>query len=215
MARRNAEVPKERRMEFRIGINLGDIIVEADDIFGDGVNVAARLEALAEPGGICVAGWCATSRDKLDVSSRTWASSGSRTSPGRYAPTASSEADSAHTSPTRRSPQRRGPSPTGRQSLCCRSTIDGRRRAGVLLRRHHRGHHHGAVEMALFSGHRPQFHLRLQGRVRRSEAGRRELGVRYVLEGSVRKPGRRVRISCQLFDAADGANSGPSATTAT
>jgi adenylate cyclase len=54
MAERNAEVPATQRIEFRIGINLGDIIVEADDIFGDGVNVAARLEALAEPGGICV-----------------------------------------------------------------------------------------------------------------------------------------------------------------
>src|SRR6201993_1826328 len=53
MAGRNADVPMERRIEFRIGINLGDVIVEEHDIFGDGVNVAARLEALAEPGGIC------------------------------------------------------------------------------------------------------------------------------------------------------------------
>jgi adenylate cyclase len=44
----------ERRIELRVGINLGDVIVEEDDIFGDGVNVAARLKALAEPGGICV-----------------------------------------------------------------------------------------------------------------------------------------------------------------
>jgi adenylate cyclase len=54
MAARNSEVPTERRIEFRIGINLGDVIVEDGDIFGDGVNVAARLEALAEPGGICI-----------------------------------------------------------------------------------------------------------------------------------------------------------------
>src|ERR1700731_3184554 len=54
MAERNADVLTEERIEFRIGINLGDVIVEAGDIFGDGVNVAARLEALAEPGGICV-----------------------------------------------------------------------------------------------------------------------------------------------------------------
>ena len=54
MAERNAGTPAEKRIEFRVGINLGDVIAERDDIFGDGVNVAARLEALAEPGGICV-----------------------------------------------------------------------------------------------------------------------------------------------------------------
>src|SRR5882672_3830537 len=56
MAERNAAIPPEHRIEFRIGINLGDVISEGDDIFGDGVNIAARLEALAEPGGICVSG---------------------------------------------------------------------------------------------------------------------------------------------------------------
>ena len=54
MAERNASTPSEKRIEFRIGVNLGDVIAEDHDIFGDGVNVAARLEALAEPGGICV-----------------------------------------------------------------------------------------------------------------------------------------------------------------
>src|SRR6516162_2638524 len=48
------EVPEEQRIRFRIGVNVGDVIIEAQDIFGDGVNIAARLEALAEPGGICV-----------------------------------------------------------------------------------------------------------------------------------------------------------------
>jgi adenylate cyclase len=51
---RNAGVPKERRIEFRIGVNLGDVIVAPDDIYGHGVNVAARLEGLAPPGGICI-----------------------------------------------------------------------------------------------------------------------------------------------------------------
>jgi adenylate cyclase len=54
MAERNAEVPEALRIEFRMGINLGDIIKDGRDIYGDGVNIAARLEALAEPGGICV-----------------------------------------------------------------------------------------------------------------------------------------------------------------
>ena len=53
---RNADIHDNRRMEFRIGINLGDVIEEGGKIYGDGVNVAARLESLAEPGGICISG---------------------------------------------------------------------------------------------------------------------------------------------------------------
>ncbi len=53
---RNAELPEERRMRFRIGVNLGDVMADGDGLFGDGVNIAARLEDLAEPGGICVSG---------------------------------------------------------------------------------------------------------------------------------------------------------------
>jgi len=54
MAERNVDVAPEQRIEFRIGIHLGDIIIDDDDIFGDGVNIAARLEGIAEPGGVCV-----------------------------------------------------------------------------------------------------------------------------------------------------------------
>ena len=56
MAERNARLPEDQRIELRLGINVGDIIIDGDDIYGDGVNIAARLEALAEPGGICVSG---------------------------------------------------------------------------------------------------------------------------------------------------------------
>ena len=87
MAGATPPLPPERRIAFRIGINLGDIIIEDDDIFGDGVNVAARLEGLAEPGGICVT---ARVRDHVAQTasispSRTWASRRSRTSRGRSA----------------------------------------------------------------------------------------------------------------------------------
>src|SRR5712691_11917898 len=52
----NSDLPPERRMEFRIGVNLGDVIVDGEQLYGDGINVAARLESLAEPAGLCVSG---------------------------------------------------------------------------------------------------------------------------------------------------------------
>ena len=68
MRERNADVPVDRRIEFRIGVNLGDVIVQDDDLYGDGVNVAARLEGLAEPGGIWISGSAFEQvRDKLSV----------------------------------------------------------------------------------------------------------------------------------------------------
>src|ERR1700694_1289986 len=54
MATQNTDVPQDQRIEFRIGIHLGDIIIDDNDIFGDGVNIAARLEGIAEPGGVCI-----------------------------------------------------------------------------------------------------------------------------------------------------------------
>jgi class 3 adenylate cyclase len=88
MAESNTLLPADKRIELRIGINMGDIVVEDGDIFGDGVNVAARLEGLAEPGGICVS---ARVREdavgKLELAFRDMASGSSRTSRGRCAPT--------------------------------------------------------------------------------------------------------------------------------
>src|SRR5271167_3083087 len=69
MLERNADIPSEKRIDFRVGINVGDVIVDGDDIYGDGVNVAARLEGLAEPGGILAAGVVRDQvRDKLSFS---------------------------------------------------------------------------------------------------------------------------------------------------
>ena len=69
MAERNRDVPTDRRLEFRIGINLGDVVFKDGDIFGDGVNVAARLEPLAAPGGIVVSAWCAIRSARASISS--------------------------------------------------------------------------------------------------------------------------------------------------
>jgi adenylate cyclase len=68
MAECNATVPSERRIEFRLGLNVGDVVIDAGYIYGDGVNVAARLEALAEPGGVCVSGRVQEdARGKIDL----------------------------------------------------------------------------------------------------------------------------------------------------
>jgi adenylate cyclase len=67
----NDPIPSERRLELRIGVNLGDVIVDGDDIFGDGVNVAARLEALAQPGTVCISQTVYDQvRNKLDLAYR-------------------------------------------------------------------------------------------------------------------------------------------------
>ena len=78
MAERNADVPDDRRMLFRIGINLGDVLIEGDDILGDGVNVAARLEGIAEPGGIYISDAAQAVASLLSRKSN-WA----KTSPGQ------------------------------------------------------------------------------------------------------------------------------------
>jgi len=68
IAEHNSGLPEDKRIEFRIGINLGDVVIDGDDIQGDGVNVAARLEGLAEPGGICIAGSVYEQvRDRIDL----------------------------------------------------------------------------------------------------------------------------------------------------
>jgi adenylate cyclase len=84
---RNADVAEDRRITLRIGINLGDVIIDGEDIYGDGVNIAARLESLAEPGGICISRAVRNQiRDKLSYTFEDLGSRASRTSPGRCAP---------------------------------------------------------------------------------------------------------------------------------
>jgi adenylate cyclase len=115
MAERNDGVPSVRRIEFRIGVNLGDVVVEDGDIFGDGVNIAARLEGLAEPGGICISEDVFRQvRGKVNVELMS-ARRASKTSQGRFAPTASPGDE-------RRKSPRPCRSQTSRRSRYCRFT---------------------------------------------------------------------------------------------
>ena len=84
LGRRNTAWAEDRRLEFRIGIHLGDVMVEGDDIFGDGVNIAARLQEMGEPGGICVSGTVHDSvRSKLGFAYEAAGEQSLKTSPSR------------------------------------------------------------------------------------------------------------------------------------
>ena len=74
MIERNAAIPEDRRIEFRIGINVGDIIIDGGDIYGDGVNVAARVETLARPGGICLSDNASNRSRGSSLDVRIWVS---------------------------------------------------------------------------------------------------------------------------------------------
>ena len=119
MAERNATAPADKRIEFRIGINVGDVVVEDDDILGDGVNVAARLEGLAEPGGICVSARVqedAAGRLDLtfeDIGEQTLKNIARRVRVYRARSIAAAKAPLRLLHPSHRSPQ-------SRPSRCCR-----------------------------------------------------------------------------------------------
>src|SRR5438445_1719994 len=206
MAARNSEVPTERRIEFRIGINLGDVIVEDGDIFGDGVNVAARLEALAEPGGICVS---RVVRDQLrDKLPYQFADLGERsvkniTRPVRvYAlrPEAIAELLASSVPPAVSISQ---PAVAPRLSIVVLpfTNLSGDREQQYFA--------DGITEdlttdlsrlADMFVISRNTALTYRNKSVGTKHIGR-ELGVRYVLEGSVRRSGNQVRINAQLIDA--------------
>jgi len=88
MVDRNAVVPEDKRITFRMGVNLGDVIADGGDIYGDGVNIAARLEALAEPGGVCnlTDGTRPYRRTGSPIPSRTSGNRASKTLRSRFTP---------------------------------------------------------------------------------------------------------------------------------
>ncbi|MGY3288035.1 adenylate/guanylate cyclase domain-containing protein [Bradyrhizobium sp. LM2.9] len=201
MAERNSDVPANNRIEFRIGINVGDVIQDNGDIFGDGVNVAARLEAIAEPGGICVSDDAHRQlRDKLDV---VFDDAGEQNLKNIGRPVRVfrvRDLAAANQRPTLALPDKPSIAVLSFQNL----SADPEQEYFA----------DGVVEditMAL-SALRWLFVIArnssftYKGRHVDVKQVGRELGVRYVLEGSVRKAGNRIRIAGQLIDAENGAH---------
>ena len=203
MAAANEGVAERRRIVLRIGINLGDVIGEGSDIYGEGVNIAARLEPLAEPGGICISAKVHDEVQRQDrmPHSTTWASKRSRILKGRcelisFDTQAKACAARTISSGATRQAVDRGPALHEHEQ---------RSRAGVFRRRHGRGDDHRIVaNPGLFVIARNSSFVYKGKAVDDTVELHRISGVRYVVEGSVRRAANRLRITGQLIEAAGG-----------
>ncbi|PYK82737.1 MAG: adenylate/guanylate cyclase domain-containing protein [Verrucomicrobia bacterium] len=199
MRDRNTNVPQERRIEFRIGVNLGDVIVQDGDIFGDGVNVAARLERIAKPGGIAISG---SVRDqignRLDLVFEDMGEHKLKNieQPVRVYSLSQEESTIANTAPN----------PDQRPSIAVLpfSNMSGDPEQEYFS--------DGITEdiitdLSKISGlwvAARNTVFTYKGKPVKVEQIARDLGVAYILEGSVRKAGARVRVTGQLISAKDG-----------
>ena len=217
MGSRNAATPEDRRIEFRVGINSGDIIVEDGDIHGDGVNIAARLEGVAEPGGICVSAIVHDQvRDRLDC---VFEDLGEQNLKNIARPVRIYRVES-------------GIGPRASRPLCgvdaagtaavqpAALPLPDKPSIAVLPFQNMSGDPEqeyfvdGMVEEIITALSRIRWLFVIARNSTFTYKGRpievkeigRELGVRYILEGSVRKGGSRVRITAQLIDAETGAH---------
>ena len=196
-----ADVATTERVQLRIGVNLGDIIVEGADIFGDGVNVAARLEALAEPGGVCISGTVFdTTEGKLEVQFRDIGPQQFKNIPrpvrvyrlvtGQQEP--APRAETSLPRPDKPSIAILPFSDTGRDA-------DGGYLAEGIVE-------DIITELSRFSGLfviARNSSFAFEERELDAELIARQLGVRYVLQGTIRRSGDKLRISAQLLDCVD------------
>jgi adenylate cyclase len=203
MAERNASVAATERIEFRIGINLGDVIIEEHDIFGDGVNVAARLEALAEPCGICVSRVVRDQvRDKLDFAFEDMGEQHVKNivRPVRVYRVGSAATPEQPTVPATALPLPDKPSiavmPFANMSGDPEQEFVADGIAEDIITALSR------YPSLFVIARNSSFTYRNQA-IDVKQVGR-ELGVRYVLEGSLRKSGNRIRITAQLVEAETG-----------
>jgi adenylate cyclase len=202
MARRNADVSPARWIQFRIGINLGDVIVEDDDIFGDGVNVAARLQELAAPNGICVSAAVRDQvGDRLDVAFEDLGEQNVKNivrpirifrvllekEPSARAEGAKGDRDTVVAKPSLVVLPFVNMSGDPEQEFF----VDGLTEDIITELSRFR-------ELLVISRNSAFVH---KGKAARVQDIAREFGVHYVVEGSVRKAGDRVRVTVQLIDA--------------
>jgi adenylate cyclase len=206
MIDRDGQTPDERRIRFRIGINLGDVIAEGNDIFGDGVNVAARLEALAEPGGICVSGTVHDHiRDRLpypfdDLGEQSVKNIARPVRVYALCLAAVAALPVSSAPPATSISQSAGAPRMSIVVLPFTNMSDDREQQyfadGITedlttdLSR---------IADSFVISRNTAFTYR--GKLGDTKQIGRELGVRYVLEGSVRRSGGRVRVNAQLIDA--------------
>src|ERR1700730_1266021 len=202
---RNTGGPSERRMEWRIGIHLGDVLVEGDDILGDGVNIAARLEGIAEPGGICISDDAFRQvRGKVEAE---FADMGEQSlkniaRPLRVYRIGPSQAPEPPTAPPTTLPLPDKPS----IAVLPSANMSGDPEQEYFA--------DGMVEEIITALSRIRWLFVIARNSTFTYKGQaidvkrvgRELGVRYVLEGSVRKGAGRVRITAQLIEAETGAH---------
>ena len=201
MIARNADIPRAKRIEFRIGINVGDIIAEDQDVFGDGVNVAARLEGLADPGGICV-----SVRVKEDVDGKLDAAfedTGEQQLKNIAKPV---QVYRVRSGGIVAAPERAPLSVPDKPSI---AVLPFQNMSGDPEQEYFAD---GIVEeiTTALSRFKTLFVIARNSsftyKNKATDARRigTELGVRYVLEGSVRKGGNRLRITAQLIDTTTG-----------
>jgi adenylate cyclase len=210
LAEANSNLPSDRRINFRIGVHIGDVMVRAGDLFGDGVNIAARLQALAKPGGVCVSG--ATYDQVRKVLPMTFVDLGTQQVKNIQEPVRAYQAGAPigtrETAPARFAETESPPPLPDKPSI---AVLPFENMSGDPEQEYFSD---GMVEeiITALSRFKSLFVIArnssftFKGKaVDIKEVGRR-LGVRYILEGSVRKAAGKVRITGQLIDAITGAH---------
>ena len=202
--RHNADLPKEKRMDFRIGVNLGDVMAAGDNLFGDGVNIAARLEGVADPGGICISG---AVRDQIEGKLKfALMPIGQRSLKNINRPVSVYSVDWRPENPAATGVLGGAPALPDKPSIAVLpfSNMSGDPEQEYFA--------DGITEdiITALSHHRWFFVIArnstfvYKGSAVDVKQVARELGVRYILEGSVRRAGQRVRITGQLIEAESG-----------